>query len=353
MSTIDRALASIQRIGSLLPIPEADQIECATILGWNVVVRKNEFQVGELVVYFEIDCWIPNSIAPFLSKGQEPREYEGIKGEMLKTIRLKKQISQGLILPLSILPINKIMEEGEDVTSILGILKYEKPIPMHLAGKVRGNFPLFLQRTDETRIQSMPKVLVDNRWNEEEYYASEKVDGSSETCFLNNDEFGVCSRRMWLTETEDNEFWKAARLLNIETKMKACQKALNLGNFAIQGELLPTKNYYKVNGPKVYWFSCFDIDTQEYMEFDKFNEIIGWMGLETVPILSTNYRLPNGVADILAFAESKSFINPSMEREGIVVRSKRKLENIGGSHKIDEVLSFKVISNKYLLKNND
>jgi RNA ligase (TIGR02306 family) len=97
-----RKLASIQTISELRPIEDANKIELAIIGGWQAVVKKNQFQVGQLVTYIEIDSWVPTTLAPFLSKG-EPREYQGIKGEKLRTIRLKKVLSQGLILPLSVL----------------------------------------------------------------------------------------------------------------------------------------------------------------------------------------------------------------------------------------------------------
>ena len=99
-----RKLASIRKIAELNPIEGADVIEVATIDGWKVVVKKGDFSVGELAVYCEIDSWIPTNLAPFLSKGQEPREYGNVKGERLKTIKLRGAVSQGLILPLSVIP---------------------------------------------------------------------------------------------------------------------------------------------------------------------------------------------------------------------------------------------------------
>lgn len=95
-----RKLASIRKIDELRPIPGADAIECALVGGWTVVVKKGEFAAGDLAVYCEIDSWIPVDLAPFLVKGKEPREFEGIKGERLRSIKLRKQISQGLLLKI-------------------------------------------------------------------------------------------------------------------------------------------------------------------------------------------------------------------------------------------------------------
>jgi RNA ligase (TIGR02306 family) len=97
-----RKLASVQRISDIQPIEGADKIVRATINGWHLVTAvDNGFNVGDLVVYFEVDSWIPTEIAPFLSKGKEPREFEGVRGERLRTIKLRGTTSQGLILPLS------------------------------------------------------------------------------------------------------------------------------------------------------------------------------------------------------------------------------------------------------------
>ena len=98
---MERQLATIRRIAEIKPIEGADVICSYRVDGWWVVGKKDEFKVNDLVVYFEIDSWIPHEIAPFLSKGKEPREYNGIKGERLKTIKLKGSLSQGLILPLN------------------------------------------------------------------------------------------------------------------------------------------------------------------------------------------------------------------------------------------------------------
>jgi RNA ligase (TIGR02306 family) len=95
-----RKMATIRVIDAINPIPDADAIEVATVGGWRVVVKRGEFTVGDLAVYCEIDSWIPTELAPFLSKGKEPRVYEGIKGERLRTVSLRKTVSQGLLLPL-------------------------------------------------------------------------------------------------------------------------------------------------------------------------------------------------------------------------------------------------------------
>jgi RNA ligase (TIGR02306 family) len=111
MSEITRKLATVRRITALTPIPGADRIQLATVDGWKVVVQNGLYQVGDLACYFEIDSFIPTAIAPFLTKGGHfPKTYNGIEGERLKTVRLRKTLSQGLLIPLTELFETKIID---------------------------------------------------------------------------------------------------------------------------------------------------------------------------------------------------------------------------------------------------
>lgn len=157
-----RKLATIREINDVLPIPEADRICTYVIDGWTIVDSVGAYRTGDIVIMCEIDSWVPHELAPFLSKGQEPRVYEGVSGERLKTVRLRKQLSQGLILPISKLPFAVSSADiGMDVTEPLGILKYEKPVSVSLAGFARGNFPTFIPKTDQERIQNYKRDLGD------------------------------------------------------------------------------------------------------------------------------------------------------------------------------------------------
>lgn len=148
----DRKMATIRQIDEILPIPDADAIELAVVDGWKVVVKKNQFKVNDYIVYCEIDSWIPTEIASFLSKGKEPREYNGVKGERLRTVKLRGQVSQGLILD-RYTALDKIGQiyVGQDVSELLNIQKYEPPVPACLAGVIKGNFPSFIPKTDQER----------------------------------------------------------------------------------------------------------------------------------------------------------------------------------------------------------
>lgn len=95
-----RKLASIKKIEEIKKIEGADKICAYRVDGWWVVDTIDRYQPGDLAVYLEIDSWVPNELAPFLSKGQEPREFNGVKGQRLRTVKLRGVTSQGLLLPL-------------------------------------------------------------------------------------------------------------------------------------------------------------------------------------------------------------------------------------------------------------
>jgi RNA ligase (TIGR02306 family) len=334
---MERKLASIQLVAEIRPIEGADAIEVARINNWDVVVKKGEYKVGDFCIYCEIDSFLPiKEEFEFLRKSSY-KKMAGQEGFRLKTIRLRGQLSQGLLLPIHVLPLGEVVSEGMDVTEMLGIVKYEPPIPAELAGKVRGNFPSFLHKTDEERVQNLTK-FYDN-WIEQEldFYVTEKLDGSSATFYINNGEFGVCSRNLDLAETEENTFWKVARELKIEEKLRASAR-----NLAIQGELIGEGiqgNPYGIKGQTVKFFNVFDIDSQTYYGLPMFLSIMKHeFKLDTVPVLTNlTMKLPKTIDEALAFADGKSVLNDKFDREGVVFRT------------MDRTISFKAISNKFLL----
>lgn len=342
-----RKLATIRKIDALTPIEGADKIEVATVGGWKVVAQKGLYVVGDLAVYFEIDSWIPHKLAPFLSKGQYPRVFEGVEGERLKTIKLRGQISQGLLMPLP--EINKFFEvpphwsEDEDVTEILGVKKWEKAIPAQLAGVCKGNFPTQIPKTDQERAQNMVKEITAANEAGLKYEITEKLEGSSMTVYRMKGEFGVCSRNMNLKEVAGNTFWDVARAEDIEAKMIAVDEHWD---FAIQGELIGPGvqgNIYNMSKCEFRVFDVYNIQTGEYLKPEARRALIEKMGLKHVPVLAAQASLYDtlGITDIpqlLKFAEGKSVMGTiGCEREGIVFK-----EVSGG-------MTFKAISNFYLL----
>jgi len=370
-----RKLASIRRIADIQPIEGADAIEVATVDGWKVVVKRGEFSVGDLAVYLEIDSWVPHELAPFLSKGQEPREYNGVKGERLRTIKLRGQVSQGLLLPLR--PVfaewtdenfrKNILEDeeriGDDLTEALGIQKWEAPIPAQLQGQAAGTFPTSLiPKTDQERIQNCfgeiqkrakrfatekvwnaetqtleeHPVVVPDDFKEPTYEVTMKLDGSSCTIFRWEGELRVCSRNLELKineENRDNTF--VAMALKIGDKVPE--------GIAFQGEVMGPGIQGNREGFKehrFFVFDMFDIKVHEY--FDPYTRVVTCdsLNLEHVPILGTDWKAPNSVEEGLALAEGPSINH--MIREGLVWKCNE-----------DPSFSFKTISQKFLLAGGD
>ena len=334
-----RKMASIRRIDDIVPIEGADAIECAVLGGWKVVVKKGEFTVGNLAVYCEIDAWIPTELAPFLSKGKEPREFEGIKGERLRTVKLRGQLSQGLLLPLepTCANIESELFEGLDVSVPLNIVKWEAPVNAQLAGQVKGNFPSSIPKTDQERVQNLTKEIKAAFSNNLLFELTEKLEGSSMTCYLIEQEFGVCSRNLDLKRTDDNTLWKVA----IEDKIELKMRIAGLDNHAIQGELVGPGiqgNIYKLSKPMFFVFDIYDIKKGAYMNPVERQAMIKVLQLNHVPVLTNDKDLGIGTVDeLLLWAEGKSVLNEKQEREGIVFKQ------------IDGGMTFKAISNKYLL----
>lgn len=349
MANIERKLASVQRIAEIRPIPEADRICAYRVNGWWVVDSVGKYEVGDLVIYAEPDSFIPHDLAPFLSKGEEPREYNGVKGEKLRTIRLKKQLSQGLLLPLSEIKgkFNIVgFSEGDDLTEVLGITKWEAPVPACLAGQVRGNFPSFLVKTDQERCQNIANEIFEEHKGES-YEVTLKLDGSSCTIYIKDGDIGVCSRNLDLKETEGNSFWKAARTQGIIDALLEYNKRTN-HNIALQSETLGEGiqgNQEGIKGQRLFLFNIFDIDSQTYMKpgarmnlLDKHLVPLG-ADLTHAPVLHPAMCVTDGFAnldELLAYADGPS-MNPKVKREGLVFKSN------------DSEFSFKAVSNEWLL----
>ena len=326
-----RKLASIQKIRSLEPIEGADAIEKAQVLGWQLVVKKGEFKIGDLCVYCEIDCIMPDKPEFAFLKPRKMR---------IRTVKLRGQVSQGICFQLSVLPKGVEISENLDVTDILGVEKFEPPIPASLEGKMKGRFPSFIPKTDEPRIQVMQDFL--DQYKGEKCYITEKIDGSSVTYYINNGEFGVCSRNLELLEDDTNTLWKLAHELDIENKLRSLNK-----NFAIQGEIVGEniqKNTLKLRGQIVFFFNAFDIDAYKYIDFKEFVSLMKSLELKPVPIIEEEYILENDINKLVEMSIGKSLINPNGWREGIVIRSQKE-QFING-----ERFSFKVVNPKFLLK---
>jgi RNA ligase (TIGR02306 family) len=334
------SLASIQRITEIKDIDGADRIQAAKVLGYWTVIKKGEFQVGDLVTWHEPDTLI----------NKENPAYSFLKDARLRVCKFRKQVSQGLALPLSAfgfvegdkLTANYV-NEGDDVTERIGIKKYEKPLASQLAGIARGNFPSWLHKTDEPRLLSSPKAIEELK--DKNVYISQKMDGSSATFYLKDGVFGVCSRNLDLKEDEANTFWKVARKYDIEAKMR------ELGdNCCIQGELCGPGiqgNKAGLTEPTLFLFDIFDIANDKYMGLECLVEFSFAAEIPHVPLIWCNV-FNGSIESLQELANEQKYPNGE-PCEGIVVRPVLDIH----SDYLKRRLSVKIISETFALKNSE
>lgn len=332
-----RKLASIKKIDEISPILNSDNLELATIGGWKSVVKKNEFKVGELVVYFEVDSFLP--VRPefeFLRKNCF-KSGNGQEGFRLKTIKLRGCLSQGLVLSLQTLSVTG--QEGDDLTEALNVkhyddVFYDTSVKAILSGNQKGSFPCFIKKTDQERIQNLTSWF-DNYLKKHTYEVTEKLDGTSCTVFY-NEEIGVCSRNFELKLDDPSTYVNTTA--EVRHKLEQyCQK--NNCKLALQGEIIGPgiqQNKYKLKEHRFYLFDIFDITTQTYVDCKKRHKIVSDLNIYHVPVVAVR-ELPSSVEEILTMAEKESVLCDT-EREGLVFKS------------TDGTTSFKAISNAFLLK---
>jgi len=364
-----RKLAHIEKIIDILPIAGADRIELAKILGWQVIIKKEQFVVGDVVVYIELDSVLPkNSEYEFLEK----YKYR------IKTQKLRNVLSQGLILPLPKDGRDFKYNIGDDVTELLGITQYVSPSEReamnnqtnkhhwtkkylftkwlwryewfrNFVAPIKDNsWPNWVSKTDEERIQNIPDVL--DAYKEFSCSITEKIDYQSVTFTSNivprynnflgkifkKTKFIVCSRNL-INSNKNSLYWRIAKKYKLDEITKKYPKIIIQGE---QGDIGVQGNKYGITEPTLWVFNVikdgvFLNETQMKIFCDEHN-------LQTVPYLG-NVKLGDfkSVDDIIKFVEGKSKINSKIEREGIVFRY------ITNGKK---QLSFKVINNKFLLK---
>lgn len=368
MSENLRKLVSVRRITAINDIPGADLIKVATIGGgWPVVVKANEFKAGDLCAYFEIDSFLPESDERYAFLMKSTREFEGVRGHKLRTIKLRGQVSQGLALPLHMFfadfegskfdegqELSEFFTEGQELTELLGIKKWEATLPAELAGQAEGLFPSFIRKTDQERCQNLvpeifgyedthvpftaeniPQEAIDAMIAKGEltyidgvlhkvykakgdpnarYEVTLKCDGSSMTVFARNEiqedvslgqmNSGVCSRNLQLkinAANAENSYVKLALqsgLLGILEHFARDGK----GNFAVQGELMGPGiqgNREGLTSTRFYVFDVQNLDEGRYLnpeERREFMQALYGAGVnpdlvDHVPVLQFNVTL--------------------------------------------------------------
>ena len=382
-----RALAYIAVIEEIKEIPGYDRVEHARIgAGWWVIVSKNDnFNVGDKCVYFEVDSKVPSSDSRFAFL--ENRNYK------IKTLKMCKVYSQGLIMPLSAFPELESLDVHTDVTDKLKVTyaveednarknfdpdaKYKSMTARHknifkkpwarwmmrrswgrkvmffFFGKKKDKplaFPTkfpFIHKTDEERCENMPWVLGYER----PLVVTEKLDGTSSTYILEKlgrkYEFYVLSRNVrQKDEKQDcyhdhNIYWDMAFKYDIEKHLKDYLDENHLDYVCIQGESVGSVqgNPLKLKEDDLYVFNFIRSDKGRIPSVEGRSIVESW-GMKWVPILDENYHVPSDMEEFKLYAEAKSVVNPNVDREGVVLRDPTN------------DFSFKNVSRKYLLKHN-
>jgi RNA ligase (TIGR02306 family) len=399
MTIETRKLARIVKLDNVFPHPNADKLDLAQVGGWQCVTNKeNGFTTGSMAIYVEVDALLPisNPAFAFLDSASKNYTVDGANYARLKTIKLRKELSQGLLLPINVLGNTNVIE-GTCVTDRLGILKYEpivKVTPTRTAsvaeqkswimrklftmlpGQRSQPFPKFIPKTDQERVQNMVRAYQEAVDKREKFEVTYKLDGSSLTAYHLNGKFGVASRNFELatertnwtfaesfsdfmvelvrrnkswsfkrpavrvpqwqtgTEPEASSFTALATELDLKGRLAALGR-----NVALQGEMVGPSiqgNFEGVAKNEYYVYNVYDIDAKAYMLPADATILVKQLGLTMVPLFGI-IALPSNVTEVLAMAEGKSGLNGKY-REGLVFKS------------LDRDFTFKVISNAYLLK---
>jgi RNA ligase (TIGR02306 family) len=340
-----RKLASIQKIDKIQPIELADSICCVNVLGWQVVCKKDEVKLWDKVVYCEID-----SLLPDIPLFEEIKKITS--GTMrIRTIRMRGQVSQGICFPVSIVEHFGLLPEdmiiGQDVTTAMGITKYEDVLPDNLLGEAKGYMPSEIPKSDIYRVQTMQDVL--DKYKGTLCYETEKLDGESITFYLKNNVFGVCSKEVDFIESDKCLHWRVAKEMDMENKLRKISDVMFGTDFSMQGEIIGEgikKNKYKIKGQKVYFYNTFDIQKHRYFNYDEFVMVTNDLKLERVPVINDKLVLPNDINELVALSNGRSLIYDT-KREGIVIVPLVEINDIIGR------VMFKVISPEFLIKHGE
>lgn len=357
---MSRKLASIQIIKDIQPIEGKDRIMLATIEGWHVIVGKDDFKIGDKCVYIEIDSVLdPNN--PVFEQARK-------RSNRVRTMKLGGIYSEGIAYPISaLLPNDKEWNEGDDVTDLLHIVKYDEygdseKIPSVSIKKPKYNklqlfwyklfgfpekickneFPSLISKTDEERIQNIPEALN----YKEPVIVTQKIDGCSASYLLEKvgwfgkENFIVASRNYSLTK-DNSHYWQIAEKYDIKERLSLLREELNVPWVCIQGEIAGPGIQKNPSRLKELDFFVFNLITPNgRIGTKEMVEILYKYGIPTVPVLNYNYILPDTVDEMLKYATGSDILNPQALREGVVIRSQ------------DGIKSFKAVSPEYLIKHN-
>ncbi|MFA5395450.1 MAG: RNA ligase (ATP) [Methanogenium sp.] len=308
-------VATIETISEIRPHTNADLLELATVCGFQTVVKKGEFKAGDPCIYVKSDSIL-----------KEHPEFEFLRNKNFRirmNVKFRGEISNGIAFPIDLL--SKFLPStislptefslGTDVSEIIGASHYEKPIASHLVGLIKGNFPSYIPKTDEIRLQSCKGVLEELKGKD--VYITLKCDGTSSTFVNKNREIDICSRKLSVKpEDETSVYNQIAKKYDIVNKLQA------LGNYGIQGEICGGKiqnNPMGLKEPKLFVFNVWYVDRQEYMDYYDMVSLCENLELETVPLIKIVQNFNMSFEELVELSKG---IYPGTNNsiEGIVIR---------------------------------
>ncbi|MCL2276856.1 MAG: RNA ligase (ATP) [Treponema sp.] len=334
-----RSLVTIQKVKSITPIPDSDFLELAHIMGWQCVVKKNEFKQGDLGVYFEVDSFLPvDDRYEFLRASSYRDNADNGQGFRIKTMRMRGQLSQGLLLPLDKYPeLKDCLTEGTDVTEKLNVKKWYIPETANAGGAIIGERPYGIPASDEIRIQSALELLDELKGKP--YYITTKMDGTSGIVYFIGGKIGCCSRNKEIKDEQNALYWLPVYKYGLKEKLAKYGK-----NIVLTGEICGPgiqKNKLRLTETEWYVFDVKDGDSNRYMPYDEAVKLCAMLGLQTVPLEERGDSFNYPLETLLEKARGK--YKSGLDKEGIVVRLSES----------PKAVSFKVLNNDALLKEKD
>lgn len=332
-------LATIEKLHSVRPHPDPEvlKLEVGKIKEWPVVIPKGQFKDGDLVIFIQIDSIVPESNSYFeFMRRQKFRVWNA---------RFKGAPSQGLVCPLSIASNvdGNPFYVGDDVTEILGVIKYEKPLDASIAGDAKGGFPTHLVPiTDEDNLLNFPDVLKE--FENEECYLTVKADGSSMTIIYQKGEVRVCSRR--LEQKETGGLWKIAEKYDLPNRL-----AYYNTDIAIQAEACGGKiqgNPLGLAEPSLFVFNMRSLETGAWFGWEQLKNTCSALNIPHVQLAHEPFVFDNtwNIARLQDIANAVTYTTASGEKrkgEGIVLRPTKPTY----SSILNKMLSIKILNQEY------